>query len=86
MKRQSLTNHLRCTDSELARFRELVRAMTRHSSLYAMLRDELSARGNWKAAPRGNPREGLRRQQAGANSGLAMHNYAETDQISCSDA
>lgn len=52
------SSHLRATEAELARLRELIRGMSHHSAIYKLLRDELSARGNWQAKPRGNPRLG----------------------------
>lgn len=52
-------SHLRASESELERFRQLIRGMSYHSAIYKLLRDELSAKlsakGNWKAAPRSKP-------------------------------
>jgi hypothetical protein len=50
-----LRDHLKVKASELERFRQLVRNMSRQSEVYRMLRDELTALGHWKAAPRGKP-------------------------------
>jgi len=46
---------LRLTNGELARFRMAIRRMSTRSRTYEMLREELTARGNWKNAPRGKP-------------------------------
>lgn len=63
--------HLRASESELERFRQLIRGMSHHSAIYKLLRDELSARGNWKAAPRGKPFIGnLRGKQSDSNMQL----------------
>lgn len=51
-------SHLRATEAELERLRQLIRGMSHHSAIYKLLRDELSARGNWQAKPRGNARLG----------------------------
>jgi len=37
-----------------------IRTMTRRQTIYRVLRDELSARGNWKNLPRGNPQKGYK--------------------------
>jgi len=70
----------RATASELARIAELIDGMSLDSAVYRLLRDKLTELGYWRAKPRGNPQLGLTRQQAGANTELAMHNYAEIDQ------
>jgi hypothetical protein len=31
----------------------------RHSPIYKLLKEELTTKGNWKAAPRGNPKKGF---------------------------
>ena len=40
---------------DLEQLRVEIRAMTRTHALYRVLRDELTARGFWRARPRGNP-------------------------------
>jgi hypothetical protein len=35
--------------------RKAVRSMTPRQALYRLLKEELTARGNWKALPRGKP-------------------------------
>ena len=41
--------------SEVERLRLMIREMSYDSLLYRLLKEELSARGHWKAAPRGKP-------------------------------
>lgn len=45
----------RLSTKEQAKLRQMIRIMSRDSSLYRLLRDELKTRGNWKQAPRGKP-------------------------------
>lgn len=35
----------------------------RHSEIYKVLRDSLTALGHWKAKPRGNPKKGYNRMK-----------------------
>jgi hypothetical protein len=46
------------TQINIDRLRQEIRLMTRTHLLYRVLRDELSARGFWKARARGNPSKG----------------------------
>ena len=38
--------------------RDEIRRMSVRSKLYRLLKEELTARGNWKNRPRGNPQKG----------------------------
>ena len=40
--------------------RTTIRAMTRQTWIYQLLKEELSRQGYWKAKPRGNPRNGYK--------------------------
>ena len=44
---------------DLEQLRLEIRAMTRTHALYRVLRNELTARGFWRARPRGNPSKGF---------------------------
>lgn len=52
-------SHLRASEGELERFRQLIRGMSHDSAIYRMLRDELKTLGYWKAKPRGDARLGF---------------------------
>lgn len=39
---------------------ESIRSMTRHSPIYKVPKEELSALGYWKNRPRGNPAKGYK--------------------------
>lgn len=70
---------IRLTRKELERFRAAIRGMSYHSATYKLLRDELSAIGNWKAKPRG--RKGGSPENLTAKLGRPdMHIYKDTIQ------
>ena len=48
---------------DLEELRQQIRIMTRKHELYRVLKEELSARGHWKAQPRGNPAAGYQQQR-----------------------
>ena len=57
--------HIRASDREVERFRQLIRCMRYRSLVYTMLKEELSELGHWKNLPRGNPAKGKQEQGSG---------------------
>lgn len=48
---------------DVEKLRIEVKKLERHSALYKMLKEELTALGYWRIKPRGNPRAGYEAQQ-----------------------
>lgn len=48
---------------DLAELRDAIRVMKPRQALYRLLKEELTARGNWKALPRGRPFDGYQKSR-----------------------